>query len=282
MLHDIAPHRYSVVYSNEPAKDHDILLLLTREGILCRRQEGETVYPTVSEVKAVYPEIAEKAVYFFRMDDTDYYGLLDGEVAPFDDWGYVSRLEMRRLRPMHQCFIGMMGNQLQTWYRDTRFCGRCGTQMNIGSVERAMVCPQCGKISYPQICPSVIVGVLHDGKILLTRYSESHGRARNHSLVAGYVEIGESLEDTIRREVMEEAGLKVKNIRYYDSQPWPPSGSLLSGYFCDLDGDDSITIDEQELSAAGWFTPDEIPEGSANGDISLTGKMIHAFKYGLI
>ena len=95
--------------------------------------------------------------------------------------------------------------------------------------------------------------------------------------MAGYVEVGESFEDTVRREVMEEVGLKVKNIRYFASQPWPFSNTLLAGYFCDLDGSNEISIDENELSTAVWLKRDEIPESST---ISLTGTMMNAFRKG--
>ncbi|MBE5730318.1 MAG: NUDIX domain-containing protein, partial [Clostridiales bacterium] len=91
----------------------------------------------------------------------------------------------------------------------------------------------------------------------------------------GYVEVGESFEDTVRREVMEEVGLKVKNIRYYKSQPWPFTNTLLAGYFCEVDGSSEVTVDQNELSTAVWLARDEIPEIST---VSLTGTMIMAFK----
>ena len=149
--------------------------------------------------------------------------------------------------------------------------------MKGSKTERAMVCPKCGKVYYPQICPSVIVGVIDGDRLLMTKYSINHSKHRNYALVAGYVEVGESFEDTVRREVMEEVGLKVKNIRYFGSQPWPFTNTLLAGYFCDVDGNNDVTIDVKELSAAKWLTRDEIPEPNT---ISLTGTMMRAFKNG--
>ena len=148
--------------------------------------------------------------------------------------------------------------------------------------ERAMVCPDCGRVCSPQICPSVIVGVISGEKLLLTKYSPNHSAFRKYALIAGYAETGESLEDTVRREVMEEVGLKVKNIRYYKSQPWPFSGTLLVGYFCELDGDGTIDMDTDELSVAEWVDRQDIPEDSADPSVSLTGDMMWAFRSGLI
>ena len=142
-----------------------------------------------------------------------------------------------------------------------------------------MVCPLCGHISYPQICPSVIVAITDKDRILLTKYASGHSSFKRYALVAGYSEVGESLEDTVRREVMEEVGLRVKNIRYYKSQPWAFSGSLLMGFFCDLDGSDEITLDADELSEAAWFHRDEI--NLEDDHISLTREMIIKFKEGV-
>ena len=123
----------------------------------------------------------------------------------------------------------------------------------------------------------MIVGVRNGEKLLLSKYA-----GRNHTryaLIAGFAEIGETLEETVKREVMEEVGLKVKNIRYYKSQPWALSGSLLSGFYCDLDGNDQITLDETELAMAEWFERKDIPY--EDYDVSLTREMMLQFKKGL-
>ena len=125
--------------------------------------------------------------------------------------------------------------------------------MKAKQTERAMQCLDCGRVVYPQICPSVIVGITDDSRILMTKYASSHSNYKKYALVAGYAEIGESLENTVAREVMEEVGLKVKNIRYYKSQPWSFSDALLVGFFCEVDGNAEIKMDTEELSAAEWF-----------------------------
>jgi NAD+ diphosphatase len=132
-------------------------------------------------------------------------------------------------------------------------------------------------MEYPKICPAVIVGVTHGDKILMTKYAD-RANSKNYALIAGFAEIGESIEETVKREVMEEVGLKVKNLRYYTSQPWSFSETLLLGFWCELEGSDEIHLDTEELSVGEWLHRSEIPE--ASGRISLTGTMIEAFRAG--
>ena len=140
----------------------------------------------------------------------------------------------------------------------------------------------CGRVVYPQICPSVIVGITDGSRILMTKYASSHSNYKKYALVAGYAEIGESLENTVAREVMEEVGLKVKNIRYYKSQPWSFSDALLVGFFCEVDGNAEIKMDTEDPPAAEWFERDALPKERSEASISLTGEMIDAFRDGII
>ena len=127
------------------------------------------------------------------------------------------------------------------------------------------------------LCIRKSVRALDGDRLLLTKYANRPGSV-NYALVAGFTEIGETLEETVQREVMEEVGLKVKNIRYYKSQPWSFSSTLLCGFFCDVDGDTSITLDTNELALAEWFARENIPV--EDDGISLTREMIRVFKHG--
>ena len=149
--------------------------------------------------------------------------------------------------------------------------------MEHDSKERMMRCSQCGNMEYPRISPAVIVGVTDGDRLLLSRYA---GREYGgYALLAGFSEIGESLEATISREVYEEVGLKVKNPVYYKSQHWGLTDTLLVGFFAELDGDDTITLDREELSMAEWIHRNDIPPADPN--ISLTGDMIEHFRTNL-
>lgn len=131
-------------------------------------------------------------------------------------------------------------------------------------------------MEYPKICPAVIIGVTDGSRILMSKYA---GRAyKKYALLAGFTEIGETAEETVAREVMEEVGLKVKNIRYYKSQPWSFSDTLLLGFYCDLDGDGAVTLDREELALAEWFEREDIPDTASTE--SLTNEMIMRFKNG--
>ena len=183
---------------------------------------------------------------------------------------------LRRTKPKEECYAGETAYHLYVWYRDNSFCGRCGEHLEYSHKERAMICPSCGNAVYPKIAPAVIVGILNSSgdKIVMTRYA---GREyKGHALVAGFCEIGETAEDTVRREVLEEVGLHVRNIRYYKSQPWGFDSNLLFGYYCTADEDEPIHMDDGELAKAVWVSRDEIGEEERN--LSLTAEMIMHFK----
>ena len=138
-----------------------------------------------------------------------------------------------------------------------------------------MRCPHCSNIVYPKISPAVIVGVTNDkGQILVTKYARGH--YQSYALVAGYYEIGETIEETVKREVKEETGLDVTDIQYYKSQPWSFSSSLLFGFWCKAQGDQPIQMDENELRVARWADRDE--EINTLDNASLTSEMIQYFK----
>ena len=134
-------------------------------------------------------------------------------------------------------------------------------------------------ISYPIVISAVIVAVLDHGHLLMTKYA-NRPLIRRYALIAGFCEIGESFEDTVRREVMEEVGLRVKNLRFYKSQPWVLTDSLLLGFFCDVDGDPTPVLRDGELALAEWHTPEDVPADYSR--ISLTGEMIDRFREGRI
>ncbi len=200
-----------------------------------------------------------------------------GSVPASLTWQSVMRL--REIEHDYHSFGGAVGWQLANWYDLHRFCGRCGGETVHSETERAIICPKCGHAYYPRISPVVIIAILDHDRILLTRYNRSG--YRRHALVAGFVEIGETLEDTVRREVMEEVGLKVKNIQYVESQPWPFSSSLIAGFRAEVDGDPTVHLNTdggEELSEAVWVQRDEIEIEDNN--VSLTWDMIRQFKDG--
>ncbi len=282
MIQDIAPHKYDVTFRNLTIEDEDVIFVYQDSSLLCCMEEEGIVYPRMRDLAGIIPQIRETARFLFRIDDTGFFEHCGPEIKPFGKWHYISKEEIRAFRPIWKAFAAITGFQIHEWYANTQFCGACGHRMEAQERERAMKCSFCGKVRYPQICPSVIVGVTNGNQLLMTKYAARHSKYRRYALIAGYAEIGESLEDTVCREVMEEVGLHVKNLRYYGSQPWSYTDTLLVGFFCEVDGDPGITMDESELSVAEWIEREAIPPESADDTVSLTGTMMKAFKEGTV
>lgn len=244
------------------------------------------------EETGLIPGLSARAEYLFSIDEIPYFMVRSAEGDPalklaeeenqetFQEDGsgkfsFQGPAYFRIMQPEYQAFAAITAVQLFRWKESRKFCGCCGSRTEDSRTERALVCTKCGHTEYPKICPAVIVAVMDGDRLLMSRYK---GRAyRGYALIAGFVEIGETFEETVRREVMEEVGLKVKNIRYYKSQPWAFTDTEMIGFFAELDGDDSIRLQEDELSEAGWYHRDEIPEDVSS--ISVGSEMKMAFKH---
>jgi len=145
--------------------------------------------------------------------------------------------------------------QIINWDKHHQFCGACGAPTIDWKHGNAKKCPQCGHMSFPRLSPAVIVAIVKDGKLLMAKHS--YGLNDRYSLVAGFVDPGETLEEAVEREVAEEVGLKVKNIKYFNSQPWPFPHSLMVGFTAQYENG-KIKVDKFEILDAKWFAPDEI------------------------
>jgi NAD+ diphosphatase len=153
-------------------------------------------------------------------------------------------------------YLAGRAQQVIDWDRDHRFCGRCATPTQDHPVDRAKQCPECGLISYPRLSPSIIVLVRRGDEMLLAR--NARWPQGIYSTLAGFVEPGESIEQTVHREVFEEVGLHVKDLRYLGSQSWPFPNSLMLGFHAEYAGGD-IVCQEGEIAEARWFRYDQLP-----------------------
>lgn len=271
MIQDIAPHKYNVHFEQCAPTSDDILLIFKNNEVLVREADGRTWFPGVGEL-----ECEGEMSFLFRMDDTNLF--MTESNREYEGWHYVRQEYFREAVPMWKAFAGATAIQLYRWYKENRFCSRCGSKMKKGTKERSLICTSCGKTVYPTISPCVIVALFDNDRLMLTRYNKKHSKYTRYALIAGYNEVGETLEDTVRREVMEEVGLRVKNITYYKNQPWSFSDTLLMGFFCELEGSDKITRDAEELSEAVWVKREDIPVYDSH--ISLTNEMIEKFRKG--
>lgn len=276
MIQDIAPHRYRNEYKPGKPQDESTILFYKGRRVLLKKEKAHIVFPSYREIGECNGGAfaQEKYTYLFTVDCGEFYlGECETHMdLPGYEWEDIGIF--RSALPKYLSFAGITGWQLYRWYDSRRFCGRCGGRLVKDKKERMLFCPECKQMEYPRICPAVIVAVTDGNRILLSKYA---GREyKKYALLAGFAEIGETLEDTVRREVMEEVGLKVKNITYYKSQPWSFTDTLLVGFFCELDGESEITLDEDELSLAQWFERESIP--AEYEDCSLTNEMMMTFK----
>ena len=269
MLQDIRPHRLDISFHPAAPGPKSRALVFDRDQLLAAVHRDQLALPRVADCTG-----AERATFLFRLDETDFFLLPAPAAAAGFSMQPVALL--RTAGPKETAFAALTGYQLYKWYRDNRYCGRCGGPLIPLAGERALRCDRCGNTVYPRIAPVVIVGVTDGDRLLMTRYAG--GDYRDWALVAGFVEVGETPEDAARREVLEETGVQIRDLRYVAAQPWAFSESLLLGFFARLEGPAALTVQRSELAEAAWIPRAEIhhrPE-----DFSLTGELIDRFVRG--
>ena len=275
MIQDIHPHRFSNLYlANRTPQDGDYIFHYQGNTILLKTKGEELALPQ----KKDFQELGESAewVFLFTLDEVPCFLVwselkYDNPQLAFTEIGFFRSTTQREIG-----WVSLVGLHLRNWYQQNRFCGVCGTRTQHKPDERAVVCPACNTVVYPKISPAIIVAILSNDKILLA--NNANFAANWYSLVAGYTDVGETLEETVRREVKEEVGLDVWNIRYYKSQPWELSGSMMIGFIADADENQPIQTDDKEITHAAWFTRDNLPNHPSN--ISIAGEMIEKFEMG--
>ena len=280
MIQDIYPHKLKNTFIPGLEADASSLVIhFNKDGMILIKSEGKP-FPRLSEFKTS----PDTLTYLFSMDEDNFFLAEDETVVLPEGTEYKRVREFRKMDvPKKSVFEAFTAKQLNSWYVNNRYCGRCGELTGRSSIERAIVCEKCGNTIYPRVVPAVIVGLIKRGasrdedEILLTKYI-GRSDVPYYALIAGFTEIGETFEQTVAREASEETGLKVKNIRYYKSQPWGVVDDILAGFYCELDGSDQITRDEGELSVAEWVRRENVvlqPD-----DFSLTNEMMTLFKEG--
>ena len=292
MIQDIMPKKlFNEYHVGETPRNGSVVLFFhgkEHRKLLALKREKEIHFPLWEETPAKIQEEGHFQ-YLFSIDSRRFFLLTGADeekmaaesVIPEGWSGAYAYYTLFDLRAGHagtkpQMFAFMTALQLAGWYRDNRFCGTCGSPTVHSDRERALCCPKCGRVIYPRVVPAVIVAVTNGDMIVLTRYAGRLGS--QYALIAGFTEIGETLEETVAREVMEEVGLKVKNIRYYKSQPWGVADDILAGFYCEVDGSKEITLDRNELKEARWFRREDIQ--LLSDDFSLTNEMMMEFKEG--
>jgi NAD+ diphosphatase len=255
-------------------KESAWVIILFGKKILMRKSNDKYVIPSVIDVKCFILDYKE-IEFIGQYGDYDCYcKRIDTLLELSDTLEFVELMDITKLTGDSGLFI-LVGtaNHILHWNAVNKFCGCCGTKLISKIDERAKSCPSCNNIIYPRISPAVITAVLHEDKILLAH--NRNFRSGMYSLIAGFVEPGESLEQCVEREIREEVGIKVKNIKYFHSQPWPFPDSLMLAFTAEYEGGDILT-DNCEITDAAWYRADDLPDiPSAD---SIAGKMIRWFR----
>lgn len=270
MKSQFIPSTEQPVKPAEPAR----WFIFSRYKLLMASPEGLPSLPILPDLKTlgIYPL---EEIYLGTLEGIPCYAAavadLDQVVPPPE----TAFLDLRSLygridqELLYLCFKAL---HLLDWSQKTRFCKRCGKEMITQERERAKKCPDCGHQSFPRISPAVIVLVERDNTCLLARSPRFQNEF--YSVLAGFAEPGETLEDTVAREVLEETGIALKEIRYFGSQPWPFPESLMIGFTAQYAGGE-IRVDGTEILEARWFPYDQLPK--IPGRISIARRLIDWF-----
>jgi NAD+ diphosphatase len=237
--------------------------------------QGDKLLVKSPESTAMIPRSSDITSFKAKFLRTHYLGTLNGIgcfVAEVEGLlGDPEGMLFQEFRPL----LGLLSDemfslagrayQILYWDRTHQFCSRCGARTHQKKDERAKECLLCGMVTYPVIAPAIIVAVVKGQEILLARARRF--TARFYSVLAGFVEAGETFEECVRREIKEEVGLDVDNIAYFGNQPWPFPNSLMVAFTAEYAGGE-IIIDTAEIVDAQWYTADKLPEVPRKGTIA--------------
>lgn len=276
MIHEIAPHVLDNQFKIQDPRQDDYCLIYNGAKTLLKKSGEGYALPTIAEILSIQGKGMQEfeGHYLLNIDDKAFF--LQHVIEDFsvpEGYEFVGNRAFRPMPPLER-LGGATAAHLAHWESLNKFCGRCGNVTIRGDKERSIICPRCNNTVYPRISPVVIVAVENGNKLLMAHNRDNPNPRR--FLISGFVEIGESLEQAAHREVMEEAGVKIKNVRYFSSQPWPFSDSLIAGFTAELDGDETIHMQEEELSECCWVERQDIPEYET--DVSISCCLIENFR----
>lgn len=275
MIQNIGNHHLHTEFAKLQPKSSDYVLVFEHTDVFVLPQNG--TFPTY-QIWCELGGSVDELVHVFGVDQAQFFMVRTPSAQIKNQLKCENARYLRSVTPNWLRLGAVTGLHLFQWYQTHRFCGTCGSPMLPDNRELAMRCtnPNCNAVTYPTICPAIIVGIRNSNKILLTKSSVYKNPV--YALVSGYVSVGETMEETVKREVKEETGLDVKNIQYYGNQPWGFSGAQMVGFWAELDGSDHITLQQDELKEAKWYAPDEIPPAYEKDPLDLTHYMIEQFR----
>lgn len=242
------------VVSIFPETEDDIYFLFCKDELLVKSVDNIATIPTIKDLK----HLNLKNIQYLgsQNEENCFCGEIDKEALIANDM-YFNKLRALSHQLSEDMFwIAGRAIQMVNFNHDHKFCGRCGSLTESLEGERAKKCSKCGHINYPRISPAIIVAVINNGKLLLAHNTNSPKDM--YSVVAGFVEAGETFEECVSREVLEETGITVKNIKYFGNQPWPFPNSLMIGFTAEY-ASGEIQVDGKEIGHADWYSSTEMP-----------------------
>ena len=253
-----------------PESNEDVYFIFYNDELLVKSKNNKVRIPVIKELENL------------ELNNIQYIGSLNGknffcgemsEVVILPSSMYFSNLKSLADHLSEEMFwIGGRAIQIVNWNNNHIYCGRCGTITQNVDGERAKKCPKCGLSNYPRISPAIIVAVINEDKLLLAHNTQFPKDL--YSVVSGFVEVGETFEECVVREVHEETGITVKNIKYFGNQPWPFPNSIMIGFTAEY-ASGEIQVDGDEISHANWYRSTEMPL-TPNG-LSIANKLVSWF-----
>ena len=268
---------FSVPPISDTPDENSPFFFFQNNRLLLRQTEDGWTWPVLSEVQEWLPDDFEP-FQLFCADGVSFFSAHPySDLFPPETDGFTYQpVGVMRSLPHSKATTIMTGWHLWSWYQQNRFCGCCGKSNMPDTKERALRCTACDHLRFPMIAPAVMVAITCGDRILLAKSLNSPtGR---YGLIAGYVEVGETLEHAAHREVMEEAGIRLKSLSYIGDQPWGISGSHMFAFKAEADDTQPIHVQETELADARWFDRDALPPRAPA--VSIAHELIERFRAG--
>lgn len=241
---------------SEENKDEDLWFLFQDKMILIKDDINKFSIPTFKEVKEFIDRLEIK-YHLGKLNGIDCLcGEINSAVKISGKMKFIPLRQSASVLSTELLEVAGRGAQIIHFHKTNKFCGVCGSKNKFVEYEFAMKCESCNYVSYPQVCPAIIVGVTKGDKILLAN-NKSFPKGL-HSNVAGFVDVNETLEECVKREILEEVNIKVKNIKYFSSQPWPYPNSIMIGFTAEYESGE-IKVDGKEIIHANWYDKNNLP-----------------------
>lgn len=249
--------------------NNDIYFLFYNNELLIK-SEAQTLIPSIKDLSDL--ELNSIQYLGYINDENCFCGELNKDAIIPNSMCLRKLKSLTHQLPNDMFWLAGKAIQIVNFNNDHKYCGRCGTLTQSLNIEISKKCPKCGLVNYPRISPAIIVAVVNDGKLLL---AHNNAYPKNlYSVVAGFVEVGETFEECVVREVREETGITVKSIKYFGNQPWPFPNSLMIGFTCEYESG-KIQVDGKEIGHAEWYSSAEMP--LTPDSISIAKKLIDWF-----